>query len=44
MSPLPAPSFADVLAARQRIRPYLPRTPLRRYPALDRLTGTETWV
>jgi threonine dehydratase len=44
MPPLPAPSFADVLAARQRIRPYLPRTPLRRYPALDRLTGTETWV
>jgi threonine dehydratase len=39
-----APTFKDVLAARTRIRPYLAPTPLRRYPALDRLTGTETWV
>jgi threonine dehydratase len=44
MQTLTAPALADVLAARQRIRPYLPRTPLRRYPALDRLTGAETWV
>jgi threonine dehydratase len=39
-----APTFEEVLAARTRIRPYLAPTPLRRYPALDRLTGTETWV
>ncbi|HEX6350559.1 MAG TPA: pyridoxal-phosphate dependent enzyme [Candidatus Dormibacteraeota bacterium] len=39
-----APAFTDVLAARRRIRPHLAPTPLRRYPALERLTGTETWV
>ena len=39
-----APTFADVLAARRRIRPYLAPTPLHRYPALDELVGTETWV
>ena len=36
------PTFQDVLAARVRIRPHLAATPLRRYPALERLTGTET--
>ncbi len=36
--------LADVLAARQRIAPYLRPTPLFRYPALDALTGTRTWV
>ena len=36
--------LADVLAARQRIAPYLRPTPLFRYPALDTLTGTRTWV
>ena len=44
MPTLTAPALADVLAARRRISPHLPPTPLRRYPALDRLTGTETWV
>ena len=39
-----APTLTDVLAARRRIRPHLAPTPLRRYPALDRITGTETWV
>lgn len=39
-----APSFNDVLAARERIRPYLKPTALYRYPALDELVGTETWV
>jgi len=39
-----APTFKDVLAARARIRPYLAPTALRHYPALDRLTGAETWV
>jgi threonine dehydratase len=39
-----APSFNDVLAARERISPYLQPTALHRYPALDALVGTETWV
>lgn len=38
------PSFNDVLAARERISRYLPPTALHRYPALDELVGTETWV
>ncbi|HJP66468.1 MAG TPA: threonine/serine dehydratase [Actinomycetota bacterium] len=37
------PSFDDVLAARDRIRPYLLETALHRYPALDELVGTEVW-
>src|ERR671935_517461 len=41
---LTAPTFDDVLAARERIRPYLKPTALHRYPALDELVGTETWV
>jgi threonine dehydratase len=39
-----APSFADIVAARRRIAPHLPRTPLFRYPALDELLGCEAWV
>ena len=38
------PTLADVLAARNRIRPYLPRTPLYSYPALNELTGLDLWV
>jgi threonine dehydratase len=38
------PDLADVLAARQRIAPYLQPTPLYRYPALDALTGTRLRV
>ena len=38
------PTFNDVLAARDRISPYLQPTALNRYPALDALVGTETWV
>jgi threonine dehydratase len=38
------PTFNDVLAARERITPYLQPTALHRYPALDALVGTETWV
>jgi threonine dehydratase len=38
------PTFNDVLAARERISRYLPPTALNRYPALDDLIGTETWV
>ena len=40
----PAPDLADVLAARQRIAPYLRPTPLYRYPALDALAGAQVWV
>ncbi len=38
------PVFADVLAARRRIRLHVEPSPLRRYPSIDRLTGAETWV
>src|SRR2546427_4576110 len=38
------PTFNDVLAARERISRYLQPTALNRYPALDELIGTETWV
>src|SRR5215472_2491765 len=38
------PDLSDVLAARQRIAPYLRPTPLYRYPALDALTGARLWV
>jgi len=38
------PDLADVLAARQRIAPYLRPTPLFRYPALDAMTGARVWV
>jgi threonine dehydratase len=41
---LTTPDLADVLAARQRIGPYLRPTPLYRYPALDALTGARAWV
>jgi threonine dehydratase len=38
------PDLADVLAARDRIAPYLRPTPLHRYPALDELTGARVRV
>jgi threonine dehydratase len=38
------PDLADVLAARERIAPYLRPTPLFRYPALDALTGAQLRV
>jgi threonine dehydratase len=41
---MPLPSFHDVLLAQRQIRPYLARTPLHRYPALDGLLGTPTYV
>jgi threonine dehydratase len=44
MTALPVPDLADVLAARQRIAPYLRPTPLYRYPALDAMTGAQVWV
>jgi threonine dehydratase len=44
MAELEEPVFADVLDAARQVRPYLEPTPLRRYPALDRLVGTEVYV
>jgi threonine dehydratase len=38
------PTFRDVLAAQRRIRPYLARTPLHSYPALNELLGAEVYV
>jgi threonine dehydratase len=44
MSDWPTPSVTDVLAARQRIALYLPRTPLFTYPQLDELVGARVHV
>ena len=38
------PTFQDVVQARKRIRPYLARTPLHRYPAIDDLVGTGVYI
>jgi threonine dehydratase len=38
------PTFTDVLRAKQIIAPYLPRTPLIHYPALDRLIGAHMLI
>src|SRR5437870_1136305 len=38
------PDFRDVLLAQRLIRPYLPRTPLHSYPALNELIGTTVYV
>ena len=39
-----APTLNDVYAARERIAPYLQRTPLLRHPLLDEATGLSIWV
>jgi len=44
MPDLVEPTLTDVLDAAKQIRPYLAPTPLRRYPALDRLVGAEVFV
>jgi threonine dehydratase len=44
MVELKEPEFTDVLDAARQIRPYLQPTPLRRYPSLDRVVGTEVYV
>ncbi len=41
---LELPVLADVLAARERIRKYLPQTELSSYTSLSELVGTEVWV
>ncbi len=38
------PTYEDVLRARKQIAPYLPRTPLREYPALNDLVGTRVFI
>src|SRR5215471_15618340 len=38
------PTFYDVLLARRQIRPYLQRTPLYSYPAMNDLLGTEVYI
>jgi threonine dehydratase len=38
------PQFQDVLLAQRNIRPYLARTPLHNYPALDALLDTTIYV
>jgi len=44
MTAAAVPDLADVLAARQRLEPYLRPTPLFRYPVLDGMTGAQVWV
>ena len=41
---LEPPKFKDVLVAQRQIRPYLPRTPLHSYPAINNLIGTEVYI
>src|SRR5215217_761601 len=38
------PDFPDVLRAQRQIRPYLARTPLHRYPAVDTLIGADVYI
>jgi threonine dehydratase len=39
-----APSYEDVMLARRQIAPYLLRTPLHEYPALNDLVGTRVFI
>ncbi len=38
------PTFTDVLLARRQIRPYLQRTPMHSYPAMNDLIGTQVYI
>jgi threonine dehydratase len=38
------PTFQDVLLAKQRIKPYLQRTPMNSYPAINELIGAEVFI
>lgn len=38
------PGFKDVLLAQRQIRPYLPRTPLHSYSAINALVGAEVYI
>lgn len=39
-----APTFQDVLLAKRQIQPYLQRTPMHAYPAINELIGTEVFI
>jgi threonine dehydratase len=43
-SDLKAPTLNDIYVARERIAPFVPRTPLMRHPLLDEATGLTIWV
>ena len=38
------PTIQDVLAAKRRLRPYLQRTPMNSYPAINELIGTDVFI
>src|SRR6266850_2018202 len=38
------PDFQDVLMARRQIAPYLHRTPMHSYPAIDELIGARVFI
>src|SRR5215468_12363535 len=38
------PNFQDILLAQRKIRPYLARTPLHSYPAINELVGTTLFI
>lgn len=38
------PTFKDILQAKRRIQPYLSRTPMYRYPAINALIGTAVFI
>src|SRR5205807_7490044 len=42
--PMSIPKLQDILQAQRRIRPYLARTPLHSYPAINELVGTTLFI
>src|SRR5213079_2326476 len=42
--PMSIPKLQDILLAQKRIRPYLARTPLHSYPAINELVGTTLFI
>src|SRR5881396_2872341 len=42
--PMSIPKLPDILQAQKRIRPYLARTPLHSYPAINELVGTTLFI
>src|SRR5437763_12618795 len=42
--PMSIPKLQDILQAQKRIRPYLARTPLHSYPAINELVGTTPFI
>lgn len=43
-STLVAPTLNDIYLARERVAPYVPRSPLMRHPLLEDATGLSIWV